>query len=187
MNITENYDLQQQCKLLIFIGLQLNLRKYQLCTTILFITARQRSSGKVMFSIMSVSLFTGAIPCDHDPWCSGPHYTGKRCTWNTPPRFSFLPLCKDNHSCSKWTSQTMFKLPSLWNIYGWQASVWHPTGKLSCLALLTEIDTCDVNLHCSKWWNISSDIYRQVCLYQAAQEIARFHRMNSFSFSLTKW
>ena len=44
-----------------------------------FITTHQRSCGKVMFSVVSVCLSTGWVPCVHYPWCIGPHHTG------TPP------------------------------------------------------------------------------------------------------
>ena len=52
-------------------------------------TARQVSCGKVMFSVMSICqsgiLPTGrAIPCDHYPWCIGPHCIGSPPTGSCP-------------------------------------------------------------------------------------------------------
>ena len=37
-------------------------------------TARQRSCGKLMFSLMSVC--PHGVPCDYYPWCIGSHCTG---------------------------------------------------------------------------------------------------------------
>ena len=55
-----------------------------------FVTTRQRSCGKVMFSIVSVrhcvhSKGEGA-PCDHYPWCIGPHCITPSAHYLTPPR-----------------------------------------------------------------------------------------------------
>ena len=46
-------------------------------TTELFITARQQSCGEVMFSVVSVCPQSKWwwFPCDHYPWCIGPHFT----------------------------------------------------------------------------------------------------------------
>ena len=40
-----------------------------------FITIRQRSCGSVMFLQMCVWLVHRGSPCDHYPWCIGPHCT----------------------------------------------------------------------------------------------------------------
>ena len=61
-----------------------------------FITACQRSCGKIMFSVLCVCLFTVGISCDHYPWCIGPHHTG------TP---------RHVQTCSTWTHCTGTPLP----------------------------------------------------------------------------
>ena len=52
---------------------------------------RQRSCGKVIFSVVSVLILPGGeglFLCDHYPWCITPHHT-ETC----PPPQSQLPLC----------------------------------------------------------------------------------------------
>ena len=71
-----------------------------------FITARQRSCGKIMFSVVSVcqSFCPGGwVLCDHYPWCIGPHHTG-----NLPsPALMYSPLPHSTghiQTCTTWTS-----------------------------------------------------------------------------------
>ena len=51
------------------------------------VTARQRSCGKVMFSVVSVhhSVHGGGFPCDHYPWCIRHHCSGPYPPSQAPP------------------------------------------------------------------------------------------------------
>ena len=51
-------------------------------------TVRQRNCGKVIFSVMCLCLFTRGFPCDHYPWCIGPHCTGLLQPGSWSPRTS---------------------------------------------------------------------------------------------------
>ena len=56
-----------------------------------FVTTRQRSCGKAMFSVMSVC--SQEIPCGHYPSCLGPHHRGppfSGCSSPSPPVYRDL-------------------------------------------------------------------------------------------------
>ena len=100
---------------------ELNYRRWNMFLVCNFFTASQQSCGKVMFSIVSVILF-GGFPCNHYPWWIGPHHT---------PAPAPAP---DTHP-PPWPSPRHVQTCTLWNMYGWQAGVPHPTGMLSCSLL----------------------------------------------------
>ena len=123
------------------------------------ITVRQRSWGKVMFSIVFVcqSFCPGGVPYDHYPWCFGtlqaPHHT------RTPP----LPLYRDltihptSSSCTG-TSQGQ-DCPS---------PIWDPLA-----AFCPKILRCggDQRMVIGEWWGYHEVVVRAIKTLPYAKEL----------------
>ena len=99
-----------------------------------FITARE--SNVCSRICMSVIMYNGGSPCDHYPWCIGPHHTGKptpgplghgspmyRDPAPSPSPASFPPPAIFNLELTPRHVQTI----SFWGTYGWQACGSYPT------------------------------------------------------------
>ena len=75
----------------------------------MILTAHQRSCEKIMFSVASVVLFVGRVPCDHDPRCIRTHHTGTpgllllgpHCTGTLSPSPSLLSLPSPPHPLAR--------------------------------------------------------------------------------------
>ena len=100
-------------------------RKFLLRSTCFFITARKRSSGKVMFLQLSVILFTGIPPPSPQEQVSpraDPPSEQTHLPEQTPPPGS------RHHPCAVHAGR-----------YGQQAGGMHPTGMQSCLQTIVSI------------------------------------------------
>ena len=76
-------------------------------------TARQRSWGKVMFSVVSVQ--RGGFPCGYYSWCIGPHCTDSldmRPHWMGTPDPALAPLDMGPH----WTGTPSLGPPQTWDL-----------------------------------------------------------------------
>ena len=98
------------------------------------ITAHQRSCGKVMFSQLCVCLFVRGWPCDHYPWCIGPHCTA----YPHPQLLRMVTITADLFKLVHWTRLCSTAQPTQTSgdhqsTYSWQAVGTHPTEMLSCL------------------------------------------------------
>ena len=106
-------------------------------------TARQRSCVKVMFSQVSVILFRRGVPCDHYPWCKGPHCTvspnmGPHCLGLPEPPASdiwwpSLEACSILFTSRPLSADTWWLLNHIQLV---QESGTHPTGMLYCIFTL---------------------------------------------------
>ena len=104
-----------------------------------YFTARQRSCGKVMFSLVSVCLFTRwrVSPCDHYPW-----FIGSLCTATPPP----IP-CYNPPRHETWDSLALLTASDTWwpsletcsNLFTWGPSP--PPPRIL------------VTMRCTSYWN----------------------------------
>ena len=116
--------------------------------------------GNVFICVcLSLILSRGGVPCDHYPWCIGPHDT-------ITPHAPLQPHPKYIQTCSTWTSLYKDTFWSRWRsvqicslvepqckhmvateaiTYGRQADGTHPIGMLSCLLLKLIV----INVHIS--------------------------------------
>ena len=88
---------------------------------IFIFTSGQRSYGEVKFSVISVCPGGGEeVPCDHDPWCSGPFHT--ETSLYRYPR----PLLRHGTSpCRDPLCSNLFSMKHLWPVIGRSASCWN--------------------------------------------------------------
>ena len=136
------------------------------CLTSLFIAARKRSCGKIMFSVVSVCDFgrgAGAITCDHCPWFIRPHHTGTPSLCTSP-----LRSCPSLANDMWWPTQE-----TCWNLFTWRPAPppaptgTHPTGMLSCCSLVLVSGlrwTIDlINIYVYGWLNFRIVLFLNVC------------------------
>ena len=95
------------------------------------ITARQRSCGKVMFSLVSLCLFTGD-PSDHYLQCIGPHCTAPPPPTSdmgppssSPPGHHWRLIPVPNLRVLIWGSNPPISTDIWWPKHIWLASGWH--------------------------------------------------------------
>ena len=86
-----------------------------------------------VFSHVCRSVCSHGIPCDHYPWCIGPHHPGHVQTCST---WTSLYREASNPTLCPWTPSPgptpgHVQTCSLWSRYDWKVGGWHPTGMLS--------------------------------------------------------
>ena len=148
-------------------------------------TAHQQSSVKVIFSEVCIYLSTkgGGIPSDHNPWCSGPHFTVKPLDpGSAPPPDIWFP---SHHPCRHRALGTpqlatsggyhwrpvqtcsfglTVQIPHMvltsgghQSMYGWQVGGMHPTGRLSCVTYFC-CHVWKITHHATHFWQHKKSI-----------------------------
>ena len=95
------------------------------------ITRRQRSCGKVMFKscLSIIHSVHRAVPCDHYPWCIGPHCTDP------------CPFCTGTHLCTGFTPRSDIWWPrqdTCSNLFTWGSPMVLTSGGGYCRSIYSQ-------------------------------------------------